>query len=69
MRGKQDSQYMYNVTLRGVRATIVAVGKNYEYYIFWVYVFIALGIEHVMRMRHNVIFVLPHSTVFFRIIS
>jgi hypothetical protein len=32
-------------------------------------VFIALGIQHAMRMRHVVICGLPRSTTFFRIIS
>jgi len=35
---KQDMSFTYNVTLRRVRATIVAVGKN-EYHLFRVYVF------------------------------
>jgi hypothetical protein len=32
-------------------------------------VFVALGIQHAMRMRHIVIRDLPRSTVFFHIIS
>jgi hypothetical protein len=32
-------------------------------------VFIALGIQHAMRMRHIAICSLPRSTVFFHIIS
>jgi len=31
-------------------------------------VFIALGIQHAMRMRHIVICGLPYSTIFFHII-
>jgi len=32
-------------------------------------VFVPLGIQHAMRMHHIVICGLPHSTVFFNIIS
>jgi hypothetical protein len=32
-------------------------------------VFVALGIQHAMRMRHVVICVLPRSTILFHIIS
>jgi len=32
-------------------------------------VFVTLGIQHAMRVRHIVICGLPRSTVFFRIIS
>jgi hypothetical protein len=31
-------------------------------------VFVALGIQHAMHMRHIVICGLPHSTIFFHII-
>jgi hypothetical protein len=41
---------MYSVTLRRVRATIVAEGE--QYVLCFVSVFVALGIQHVMRMRH-----------------
>ena len=34
-----------------------------------VFAFVALGIEHLMRMRHIVICTLPCSTIFFHIIS
>jgi hypothetical protein len=38
-----------------------------EYYTTWVCVFVALGIQHAMRMHYIVICGLPHSTVFFHI--
>jgi hypothetical protein len=42
---------MYNVILRRVGATIIAMGSS-KYYILWVCV--ALVIQHAMRMRHIV---------------
>jgi hypothetical protein len=41
--------------------------KSNEYYIAWTCVFVALGIQHAMRMRHIVICSLPRSTIFFHI--
>jgi hypothetical protein len=60
---KQDRQCTYNVTLRHVRATIVAVEK--QYYLFRLYVFVALDIQHAMRIRHIGICGLSGCTVFF----
>ena len=65
---KQDRQCTYNVTLRGVRATIAAVEKQLSI-TQSVCVFVALAIQHAMRMRLIVICGLPRSTIFFRIIS
>jgi len=43
--------------------------KSNEYYTTWVCVFVALGIQHAMHMRHIVIRGLPRSTIFYHIIS
>jgi hypothetical protein len=59
----QDGQYTHNVTLRRVRATIVAVEKQWLLQNLSVCVFVDLVIQHAMRMRHN-IFSLPNSTIF-----
>jgi hypothetical protein len=47
---KQDRQCTYDVTLRRVRETIVAVEKQEVSRILSV--FVALGIQYAMRMRH-----------------
>ena len=65
---QQDRPCTYNVTLTGLRATIFAAENN-ECYTTSVCVFVALGIQRVMLMRHIVICGLPSSTVFFHIIS
>ena len=60
----QDSQCTYNVTLMCVRATIAAVGKA----MFSTQpegVFVALGIQQAMRLRHIVTCGLLRSTHFF----
>jgi hypothetical protein len=43
--------------------------KNNEYYATWVCVFVALGIQHAMRIRHIVVYGRPCSAIFFHIIS
>jgi len=65
---QNDRQFKHKVTLRGVRATIFAAENN-DYYTTSACVFVALGIQHKMLMRHIVIFSLLSSIVFFHIIS
>ena len=55
---------MYNITLRRICVTIVAVEKQQVLHILSV--FITLGIQHV---HHVVIFGLSDSTIFLHIIS
>jgi hypothetical protein len=43
--------------------------KRNKYYIFWECVFVALGTQREMRMRHTVIRGLSGNTTFFHIIS
>jgi hypothetical protein len=59
----QDRQT--DVTFKRVRATTVAVGKHY----ISDCVFVALGVQHAMRMRHIVICSLPGPKIFFHVIS
>ena len=63
----QDSQATYRVTMKYVRATVVAVEKQQAWHILSV--FAALGIQHAMRRHSIVICGLPASTVFFHIIK
>jgi len=42
--------------------------KSIHYYILYECVFVALGIQHAMRMHHTVLYGLPGCTTFFHII-
>jgi hypothetical protein len=59
---------MYNVILRRVRSTIVAVGKSNKY-TYSECVFVALGTQHEMSKRHIFICDLSGTAVFFYLIS
>ena len=65
---KQERQGTYNLTLRGVRATIIVVEKAMSI-TQPEYVFVTFGIQYAMRMRHTLICGLPRSTTFSHIIS
>jgi len=56
-----------NVTLRRFRATIVAVEK--QSVLHNLCVFVALGTQHEVRMRHIVFFDLLRTTKLFYIVS
>jgi len=58
-------QCTYNVTLRLIRATIVAVEKQYIDITYSECVFVALGIQHAMRTRHIVVCDLSGFNIFF----
>jgi hypothetical protein len=64
---RRDDQYMYNATIRGFRANIVAVEK--QCVLHSLSVFVVLVTQHAMRMRHVVICGLPRSKIFFHIMS
>ena len=65
---KKERQRTYNVTLRRVRATTVTVEKSISV-TQPECVFVALGTQHAMRMRHIVICGPPRSKMFSHIIS
>ena len=67
-REKQDRQCTYNVTLRRVRVTTVAVEKIISN-IYAECALVALGIKHAMRVRRIFICGLSGSTAFFHLIS
>ena len=53
--------------MRRVPATIVAVEE--QWIMLKICVFVALGTQQAMRMRHIVFYVLPRSTIFLHVIS
>ena len=65
---EQDRQCTYDVAMRHVRATIVAVEKLLSTTCSEC-VAVALGTQHAMRVRHVVIRGLSGSTIFFHMIS
>ena len=65
---KKDRQYQYNVTLRRVLANHCCSGTSMSI-TQPVCVFVALDIQHAMRMRHIVICVLPRCIIIFHVIS
>ena len=65
---KQARKFAYNVSRRSVRVTIVVVQEHY--YMLWECLFVALGIQHAMRMRHIFNCGLPPLyKIFYHIIS
>jgi hypothetical protein len=65
---EQETQCTYNATVRRVSVTIVAVEKQCVLHILNVY-FIALGIQHATRTRHNAMCGLYGCIRFLHIIS
>jgi len=63
----QDRQYTYNITWIRVQRTSHAVKKGISI-TYCECVFVALGIQHAMCMRHIVICGLPRSIIFFHVI-
>jgi len=59
---------MYNATMKLVRATIAAVWKKNKYYVVRKFLFVALGTQREIHMRHIVICGLSGSKIFFYII-
>jgi hypothetical protein len=62
-KNKQDWQYTYNLTLRLLFATIVAVEKQYILHI--VSVCVALFMQHAMSLRHSHLCPTPLYSIFF----
>jgi hypothetical protein len=67
-KNKRDRQYTYDVILRRICATIVAVGKGISI-THTECMSVALGIQHAMRVRHIVTCCLSNPTIFFDVTS
>ena len=63
---KRDRQYAYNLTMRRVRATIIALEKRLSIKpTYSECIFVDLSIQYAMRLRHIVVCDLSGFTIFF----